>query len=535
MTAGSFKKDQWISIAAIAAAAGTVLSLLFELRFAYPALISLALFAGLGAMTLGRTDKPRNGTRAPLLIPAALMFSVWVAMTVLFGGFEFTAILYHLKYGFASGGMTGGQMTIVALIVGSLALVAYFWGKLINLNRRMRLLDRALCLPLLFLNPASVEIAKSYAAARYEGIPLHEEYALPVTERAANRTKPDLIQIYMESHELTFAQHKEFGETMRPLDAFRDRGLFATDVNQVEATTWTVAGQIASQCGIPALFEISLGEDGKGGRFLPGARCLGDILSADGYSLAYFGGAQLEFGSKGDFFASHGYGELNGARALFPRYKDHLNFWGVDDDAVLDAAYRRIAQTARNGRPDATVIMTLSGHGPSGVSSKPCVEGTVKVTEADPTLRAMQCTNLLIAGFLARLEREGFLENTLVVLQSDHLSRKTSADHLLRGKDRNNYIAILGPEVEPQTIDRPATMMDIYPTLLEALGYVLPDGKAGLGVSLLSAEHNLMERFGEDEVNRSIKGDIELRRALWHAEPPGLTASAARFSPSGHQ
>lgn len=521
MTEQADKSGQWAAVLAVAGGCAVILTMFFEFRTYYPLLIATVVFLVLGLLVASRPVKPRKASYVPFLMPAGLLFLIWVTMTLLFGGFEFTAILYHLKFGFVSGGLTGEQKLLIANLCLGFVLAVYGWTKLGNLNSRVRLADRLLCLPLLALNPATIEIAKSYYAVNHDGIALKEKYIVPAAALDSNRSKPDFIRIYMESHELTFAQHAVFGKTMAPLEPFGERGLFATDINQVQATTWTVAGQIASQCGIPALFVLHRGSAERDERFLPGARCLGDVLSEDGYSLTYIGGARLEFGSKGHYLASHGFGELIGASFLAPKNPNNLNFWGVDDAVVLDAAYERIARTANNGRPDSTVIMTLSGHSPEGIISLPCRDGTIEPPLADPTLRAIYCTNMLIARLLERLDREGLLTNTVVVLQSDHLSRKTSVDRQLRGQDRNNYFAAFGPGVESRVIDRAATMMDVYPTVLELLGYELDQGRAGLGVSLLSEHKNLLERFGEEELNLSIKGDVDLRRAMW--QRPGET------------
>jgi phosphoglycerol transferase len=515
MTESANKSAQWAAVIAVTGGCAVITALFFEMRPYYPALIAAGVFVVLGLLVSSGSKTPSKTSYFPLLIPAALLVLVWVAMTLLFGDFEFTAILYHLKFGFASGGLTGGQKGLIAILCLGFVLTVYGWTRLGNLNNRIRLADRVLCLPLLALNPATLEMVHSYRAANHHGIALLDEYVSPSVAPEADRPQPDFIRIYMESHELTFAQHPEFGETMAPLEPFGKRGLFATDINQVEATTWTVAGQIASQCGIPALFELQRDRAESDRQFLPGARCLGDVLEGDGYSIAYLGGARLEFGSKGNFLASHGFGELAGARKLSRQYQENMNFWGVDDEAVLDAAYDRIVQTAQNGQPDSTVIMTLSGHSPDGIISLPCRDGRIEVMGEDPTLRAIHCTNMLIARLLDRLDNEGLLENTIVVLQSDHLSRKTSVDRQLRKRDRNNYFAAFGPGIEARTITRPATMMDVYPTVLELLGYDLAQGRAGLGVSLLSENQNLLERFGEEELNLSIKGDMELRRAMW--------------------
>src|SRR5690606_39746089 len=81
--------------------------------------------------------------------------------------------------------------------------------------------------------------------------------------------------------------------------------------------------------------------------------------------------------------------------------------------------------------------------------------------------------------------------------------------------ERRNLFFAFGEGIEPGAIDKEASPVDIMPTILTLLGYQLEQGRAGLGVSLLSDEPGLVERLGEDLFNEMIYGDTVLGRRLW--------------------
>ena len=53
------------------------------------------------------------------------------------------------------------------------------------------------------------------------------------------------------------------------------------------------------------------------------------------------------------------------------------------------------------------------------------------------------------------------------------------------------------------------------PTLIEAVGGILPQHRFGLGVSLFSREKTLLEEFGEDGVNHFLKQKSDFYRSLF--------------------
>ena len=98
---------------------------------------------------------------------------------------------------------------------------------------------------------------------------------------------------------------------------------------------------------------------------------------------------------------------------------------------------------------------------------------------------------------------------------SDHLSHKNTQTRQLNQYDRENFVLFMGPNISSGEIETTASMLDIYPTLLDSLDLPSTQGKAALGVSLLSESPTLLETHGEKALNLAIRSDKALRKQLW--------------------
>ena len=56
------------------------------------------------------------------------------------------------------------------------------------------------------------------------------------------------------------------------------------------------------------------------------------------------------------------------------------------------------------------------------------------------------------------------------------------------------------------------------PTVLEAMGAVLPEHRLGLGTSLFSEEKTLMEKLGEQALNEELKKKSDFYKSLFFNE-----------------
>ncbi|WP_089677312.1 sulfatase-like hydrolase/transferase [Halomonas shengliensis] len=499
---------------------------------------SLVLIVGawLGLGWLLRWGKPAN-PRPPVrvwpwsLVPLCL-WGVYVYLAESFGIVEIGAIFFHLQAGISDHGGSGRLLAAALYTLTMLALLAAFtW--LARRDHRWRLADRLLALVLIASNPLFYSMGqRSAAIVTDDGAWLDRRYAAPVIQQAP-REPPNLLLLYLESIERTYADRERFGDAYAFLEALGRRGHVFEGVRQLENTGWTMAGMIASQCGTP-LMPAGLLHDNQFeplGRVVPGIRCLGDVLAAQGYRLSFLGGASTDFAGKGIFYRDHGFDRILGRAELEPRLEDpeYLNDWGLFDDSLYDFTVEEIRRLEEEGEePWGVVNLSLTGHAPNGYPAEACLERQGEF-DGEDILYSVECSAWLAFDLIDRLEREGLLENTLVVIASDHLTMRVSAWEQLIAGERDNTFMLLGEGIEEgQRTRRQAATIDLFPTLLEAMGFTLEEGRAGLGVSLLGEAPTLVEQHGLTDLAARMHEETGLQQRLWEGlVPKGRREEAA--------
>jgi phosphoglycerol transferase len=222
-------------------------------------------------------------------------------------------------------------------------------------------------------------------------------YAEPQVLSAPDK-KRNLVLIYAESMESSL-------ESLYPNDHLFDSLSFKNHApvsfgsfSQLTDTGWTIAGMTSSQCGIPlkplGIFNgDSIGESTT--KFMPNAKCLGDVLKEYGYKNVFIGGASSDYSGKNLFLETHGYGEIYG-RSEFIKMNSQiaLNAWGANDDELFKFAKEKFLKLKAENNPFNLTLLTLGMHFPDGFLSPSCPSryGDYR----DPIL----CTSFLIKNFV---------------------------------------------------------------------------------------------------------------------------------------
>lgn len=514
----------WIAgVALTAAGFGLMVQGLLDLSFMT---VGIAVTLIIGAAGFVAPKQPNPGKARflpPLIMIPLLLFCFWYFMTISFGHFGIGPILFHMDYGVEANGLVVEFMknSIVELSV-IVAVTVGLW--LISItDYRFARLDRVAVLPLLIFNPFSMAVMEYVGDAEAASEQLLEARFVDTTGLERPDGEPlNLIHIILESSERTLYDETAFGDVMAPFDRFVGRGLELTNVHQAALTSWSLAGDVANNCGVPLLPLGFLHENNfhlMEGGFLPNANCLGDLLARDGYSTSVMHTSPLQFAGADKFYGSHSWEALLGMAELRPHYPRGGNEWGLDDEDLYDAVYNRAVEKAEAGEPFAITMANIGGHSPHGFVSRSCHGRPTVDRFSDPTLKAYRCTHELAAEMLDRLDAGGYLDNTIVIVQSDHLAMRNTIYRALQQRERRNLFFAFGPGIEPQVIDRDMTMMDIYPTILDMMGYAPVDGRAGIGVSAFSPGANLIEERGLKGLDKAIYADSALRDRLWGIEP----------------
>lgn len=306
----------------------------------------------------------------------------------------------------------------------------------------------------------------------------------PVLASAQRDKAKNLVFIYLEGLEQAYFDEDKFPGLMPRLSKVRARSVRFTKVYGLIGAT--VTGIFASQCGWPAHSY----PDPKDGReaFLPGLRCVGDVLADAGHRAVYMGGADHSFAGKGAFFRTHGFDEVLGRSELAPGLEDpaYTNRWGLYDDSLFSMADRKFQELVARDSPFTLTLLTLGTHHP-GYPAASCPS---YAREDDPILQAVHCTDAIVADFVERVRRSPVSADTVVVILSDHLmsSVVTNKDPRFEPRAKRHLTFMIDvPWLPGEDIELRGTQFDVGPTLLAIMG--LGSGeKMGLGSSLLDGE-----------------------------------------------
>ena len=334
--------------------------------------------------------------------------------------------------------------------------------------------------------------------------------------------------MFLESLERTYRNIPETRRSFTPLARLEDTGITFSNIDQVYGTHFTAAGMVAAHCGIPLLpsgfvnvqkqiHDKTTADHFQLDDFMSHVTCLGDILAEEGYIGSYMNGSDLRVFSKGELFASHGYERLFGVNSLKgPRAETYENVWGLNDETIFAYATEELKYLASLDRPFMMSMLTISTHGPDAELDQGCQFPVVAESQLPA---AIHCSGNHVTKLLETLVDLGISEDTIVVVQSDHLAMSNTLKPLLEKRDgaRRNFMTVLGAG-EHRVISKYGSMIDVYPTILELMGYKIAEGRANMGVSLLNEQPPLITKLGQEKLHRAFKQNHSLAGFLWDSK-----------------
>jgi phosphoglycerol transferase len=450
-----------------------------------------------------------------------LGFAHWLGAS--FDNPSIDQILYHLRYSQGLG-VDIGRVFLFTFAMECLAfplafaLVAGFaHGKVLRSRGRLALPLAAVC--------AGAAAAMAQLSV-FSWIGYHfaeDRFGRHFVDAGAAAAQPqpgrlkNLVLIYVESLEQTYADERIWGrDLLRPL---RDvGGVSFASLRGAPGTNWTIAGIVASQCGVPlkvvSYYDVKPREEG-GRTFLPGATCLGDILRRHGYRNVFLGGAPLSFSGKGQFLRDHGYDVAYGREewqkegVAAPSYGE----WGLHDDALFAQAKLKLKELHEAGGRFNLTLLTLDTHNPRGFRSPDCVRRGIRSFED-----MVECASHQTADFVQFIERGGYLRDTQVVIVGDHLAVSNPVyDALRQIRDRRIFNRFISQDTPPARNTEDILPFDLFPTIVSFVGFSVPGERLGLGYSAFGPAKvpRPKERL-DDLVLPSLSGSDSYGR-LWEA------------------
>ncbi len=208
------------------------------------------------------------------------------------------------------------------------------------------------------------------------------------------------------------ALHSRFDDDLMPnLSRWAERGMNTPDY--VLHTHQTIRGLYAMLCG-----DYDKLDNGtpKGVELLTqGERnqaCLPEQLRRNGFSTHYLQGAGLRFMAKDRIMPHIGFDAVHGLEWF--RNDNYLEFpWGKDDKAFFEGALDYLGQLRQQRRPWMLTLLTVGTHQPYSAPE------TYLQRHATAKQAAVAYLDDAIGQFLEALERQGVLDDTLVVITSD--------------------------------------------------------------------------------------------------------------------
>ncbi len=299
---------------------------------------------------------------------------------------------------------------------------------------------------------------------------------------APEQRQKNLVLIYVESLEETYGDSRVWGrDLLRPLRTLG--GISFASLRAAPGTNWTIAGIVATQCGVPlrVVSQYDMKKGGEGDRvFLPGATCLSDVLHRHGYRNVFLGGAPLSFAGKGKFLRDHHYDEMYGREEWVREgvVAGSQGEWGLYDDELYARAKVKLKELHDAGKPFNLTMLTLDTHNPHGFRSPGCRRRGLKSFED-----IVECASEQAADFVGFIKQSGYLRDTNVVILGDHLAVSNPVyDALRKIENRRIYNQFISQE-PPRKNTEDILPFDLYPTLLQFIGFSVAGDRMGLGYS----------------------------------------------------
>ena len=329
------------------------------------------------------------------------------------------------------------------------------------------------------------------------------------------KKKRNLIYIYLESMEMTWADEKNGGTFEKNVipeltvlgEEYEDFSGEYEGLNgaySLPCTDWTMAGMFAQSSGMPLKMPLENIDMDTG--LFPSLRTMGDILADEGYRQVLFLGSDAEFGGREVFYTTHGFFEMHDydyavRKGWIP--SDYCVWWGYEDQKLFEFAKEDLNELASGNQPFHFVMLTADTHSEDGYVCEQCRDDFGDNQYAN----VYACSDRQVSDFVKWCTEQEFWENTTMVICGDHKTMDSDfCKDISSDYQRKTYTVIINGQAKnkKKDIKREYSTLDLFPTTLAAMGVKISDNQLGIGVNLYSGEPTIIEKYGLEECKKAL-------------------------------
>ena len=325
--------------------------------------------------------------------------------------------------------------------------------------------------------------------------------------------KKNLIYLYLESMETSYASEEAGGRQpehnyIPNLTALARENLSFSDSERlggfraVSGTTWTMGALFAATSGLPFSFPVGENAMNRHAEFASGCTTLGDILADNGYRNVFLCGSDATFGGRRLYYQQHGnfdIYDLFTAREEGYIPEDYKVWWGYEDEILYRIARDKLTDLSRSGQPFSFTMLTADTHHVDGYVCPLCRDDYPTVTG-----NVVSCADRQAADFIRWCREQDFYDDCVIVITGDHPRMDTGLVEGLDYYDRTVYNCFLNCDLPARAVNREFTAVDLFPTVLTALGFSFEGDQLGFGVDLFSDSDTLSEVMGFQALNEEF-------------------------------
>ena len=336
------------------------------------------------------------------------------------------------------------------------------------------------------------------------------------------KNKRNLILIFLESMEFSYANKDFFPDNLIPelINLSNNNISFKNFYNGYYQNN-TQTAIVATMTGLPSknLFigikdSNSIGTNLKS--YLKNSSSIRQILRNKGYTTLFLQGSEKEFAGADVFLEMHGFKDsIFDSFYLKQTYNiNNVPEWYVADKDVINVFKKKISQL-KNKTPFFAVMVTADTHMWWNGVKNPQIPDISKNFSNDK-VNIIRNSSILINDFVNWIRKQSFAKDTTIVLIGDHLRMD---DGLFENYSKERYIynCFINSVYDDKKLNKDRTFwqIDLFPTILQSIGFEIEGDKLGLGTSLFSDKKTLLESFGEKELKLQLAKRNKLYDNLW--------------------